>query len=282
MRIDNSNAESRQQSITRFYERLRHKNRAINAWDYERLVLEAFPQVHMVKCFSSTSSARVGPAPGHVLLVVVPKVYAGESVYSQGYQINSVELKQIADYVKTIMPPNIKLEVRNPVYESIQIRCAVTFTKKINSGEFVKQLNREICDFISPWSDKGYGVKFGWTIRKKDVESYILKLPYVADICRFSIINIIQCESKPKKYLLVDSAAPRIDRAVSNDQQQILDDIFSTVAWSLAIPVAQHYIEVVENEDSTLQRKAEPVGINNISIGKTFIISKGRNSDAIA
>ena len=35
---ENQNSESREQAITRFYERLRHKNRAIPICDYERLV----------------------------------------------------------------------------------------------------------------------------------------------------------------------------------------------------------------------------------------------------
>ncbi|MEO7999842.1 MAG: hypothetical protein ABI852_20480, partial [Gemmatimonadaceae bacterium] len=35
---------------TRASERLRHKDRCITAWDYERVVLEMFPGVHRVKC----------------------------------------------------------------------------------------------------------------------------------------------------------------------------------------------------------------------------------------
>ena len=39
---------------TRVSERLRHKDRAINLWDYERLILEAFPQIYKAKCLKHT------------------------------------------------------------------------------------------------------------------------------------------------------------------------------------------------------------------------------------
>ena len=45
---------SREETDDDFYrrvsERLRHKNRCITSWDYERVILEAFPKVHKVKC----------------------------------------------------------------------------------------------------------------------------------------------------------------------------------------------------------------------------------------
>ena len=44
-------AEDRQSLLTRPSARLRHKQRAASPWDYERLVLEAFPHVFKVKCF---------------------------------------------------------------------------------------------------------------------------------------------------------------------------------------------------------------------------------------
>jgi hypothetical protein len=47
-------AEQSQAFFTRISERLRHKNRAITLWDYERLILEAFPQVYKVKCLNHT------------------------------------------------------------------------------------------------------------------------------------------------------------------------------------------------------------------------------------
>ena len=50
-------AESQQQFKTRIGERLRHKNRAVTAWDYERLILERFSEIFKVKCFANMVAA---------------------------------------------------------------------------------------------------------------------------------------------------------------------------------------------------------------------------------
>ncbi len=62
--------EDRRSLDIRLGERLRHKDRAILAWDYERLVLERFPEVWKVQALARNTVH--GNAPGDVLVVVVP------------------------------------------------------------------------------------------------------------------------------------------------------------------------------------------------------------------
>ena len=45
---------------------------AITPWDYERLVLEQFPQIHRVKCIRNTDQNGT-ILPGYLTLVVIPK-----------------------------------------------------------------------------------------------------------------------------------------------------------------------------------------------------------------
>src|SRR6202000_1570275 len=62
---------------TRMSERLRHKDRAITLWDYERLLLEAFPGIYQARCLNHTlydpTTCGAGSyhelAPGHVTVV---------------------------------------------------------------------------------------------------------------------------------------------------------------------------------------------------------------------
>ena len=65
--------ESSKAFYTRVSERLRHKDRAITLWDYERLILEAFPEVHKVKCLNHTcyDKGNIYDAPGHVTVVTI-------------------------------------------------------------------------------------------------------------------------------------------------------------------------------------------------------------------
>src|SRR3546814_514278 len=54
-------------------ERLRHKQRAVAPWDYERLVLEAFQSIYKVKCVSHAEAGNE-LSPGHVMVIPVPNL----------------------------------------------------------------------------------------------------------------------------------------------------------------------------------------------------------------
>ena len=57
----------------RVSERLRHKNRPITIWDFERIVLEEFPSVYKLKCLNHTRMNEYysEQAPGNVSLIVI-------------------------------------------------------------------------------------------------------------------------------------------------------------------------------------------------------------------
>jgi len=52
--FDGKHQEIGKEFYTRVSERLRHKGRAISAWDYEHLVLDRFPSIYKVKCITHT------------------------------------------------------------------------------------------------------------------------------------------------------------------------------------------------------------------------------------
>ncbi|PZF73386.1 hypothetical protein [Taibaiella soli] len=52
--FDGKHTEVGKEFYTRVSERLRHKGRAITAWDYEHLVLDRFPGIYKVKCLTHT------------------------------------------------------------------------------------------------------------------------------------------------------------------------------------------------------------------------------------
>ncbi len=64
-------AEDDSNYFVRVSERLRHKNRAVTIFDYERIVLEQFPEVYKVRCINHTDSESEY-APGKVRVVVIP------------------------------------------------------------------------------------------------------------------------------------------------------------------------------------------------------------------
>ena len=256
-------AETEAHLRRRISERLRHKNRASTPWDYERLVLEEFASVAKVKCFPNMVSSNVRPAPGQVLVVVVPQVDGRAAVGCQRAMLGSIELERIRAFLQGLASSFVRFEVRNPVYEQVQVRCTVKFVGGVSDGVYINRLNKAISDYICPWQQQGYKARFGWNIRQKEIESYIRDLDYVDFVTNFSMLHI--SVDGTEHYSLFDSAA----RQVSNDAQ-----IRPHYPWSLVMPAKRHYIETIQSAHSI---KAELTGVNELEIGGTFIISGSKD-----
>jgi len=251
-------AESDDHFTTRLAERLRHKRRASNSWDYERLVLAKFPNVAKVKCLPNLSSQ--GPSkPGQVMVVVVPHVNGEQVAPTSRARLSPVELNRIGDFLQRHSSPFVQIEVRNPVYEQIQIRCSVKFNNEAGGAALAKQLDIDVSEYLSPWKARGYRSRFGWSIRQKDVESFIRELDYVEYVTNFSMLHITA--DNQQNYRLGDTAR----------HQGRGDGIIEPrLPWSLAIPANHHAIETI-TVAHTIQ--AEITGIDELEIGNTFIIS---------
>ncbi|MEN8178873.1 MAG: hypothetical protein ABFS39_09645 [Pseudomonadota bacterium] len=251
--------ESKGELIIRLSERLRHKNRALTTWDYEHLILERFPEVAKVKCFSHMTSTCKAPKPGHVLIAVVPHAHRSVEPGCEKLMLSSVQLSRIRTFVQGIAAPFVEIEVRNPVYEQIQVRCTVKFIGGFNSGFYINRLDREISNFICPWLGTGYKARFGWSIRQKDIESHLRELDYVDFVTNFSMLHITQ--DGERHFSLGDTAG---------EQNNAKVQIGPKHPWSLAVPARHHFIETMTSARTI---KAEVTGIDELEIGHTFIIN---------
>ncbi|WP_447985974.1 hypothetical protein [Nitrospira sp. Nam74] len=267
-------AESRTQLNTRLSERLRHKYRASTPWDYERLILGEFPGLFKVKCFPHTMFGKAEPHPGHVLIVVVPYVKAGERSNDFRAMVNAHELNRIHTFIHNLAAPCVEIEVRNPVYEQIQIRCTVKFTTDLSSGLSLERLNGAINDYLSPWHELGCKARFGWCIRREDIESYLRGLDYVDAVTNLSMLHIT--EDDQDRFSLEDTAAmterrPRTDHSdsASLSAHGASEEIRPKYPWSLAIPIRTHFIQTMDRRQ-TIQAKR--TGLNELEIGTTLII----------
>jgi len=251
--------ESESARKVRISERLRHKNRALLPWDYEQLVLEQFPGIYKVKCFNSVSSKDTKIRPGHVLIVVVPNSETDASKSCAHSMINVQQLEQIRVYVKNMCSEFVNIEVRNPVYEHVQVRCTVKFVDAISEGVNISRLNRQISDYMCPWKQTGYKARFGWSIRQQDIESCIRSLGYIEYVTNFSMLHITV--DNDGRYRLFDTA---------RDEQDNEAVIRPRYPWSLALPAEKHFIESIQSARSI---NAEVTGVDELAVGSTFIIS---------
>ena len=249
----------------RVSERLRHKNRALMPRDYEQLALERFPELEKVKCFNSLCWSDETVRPGQVLVAVVPRVDGNDHESCRRQRVDARKLDEIRTYLLERSPPFIGLEVINPTYEQIQVRCKARFTDALSEAVNLVRLNQQISDYLCPWTKPGYEARFGWKIRQRDIESYILGLGYIDLITDFSMLHITV--DKNQKYRLFDSASD------NPNHEAVIEPHYP---WSLAIPMRQHYLETTREARSI---EAQVTGVDELEIGATFIIGNGKHGE---
>jgi hypothetical protein len=264
--FDGKAAENALQFRTRASERLRHKNRALTASDYEQLILEQFPQVCKVKCFPNLvqeDDPERWVQPGHILIVAIPFLNQGGHVNLKP-TLSGHLVKEIEDYVRGYASPDAVIRVSNPVYEEIQVRCTVKLKSTLNTGRASEQINQALCSYLSPWNPQGVHQHFGWTVRQHDVESFLLDLPEIDKVSGVSLLQIAPW-GQP-----LDRLYRLRDNAIEND---VLKKVIKpSYPWSIAVPMNQHRIKLSNETDS----EPSPIGINELRVGSTFIIPQKR------
>lgn len=255
--------ESKNEFYTRTSERLRHKNRAISAWDYERLVLEKFPNIHQAKCVTHVGNEEFVKA-GTVLMIVVPKIDKNSRSYYLP-MVNFTVLTAIKEYLEQLSSPFINIVVRNPIYERVKISAGVRFTKGKNNGTFLKKLNQDIVEFMCPWMlGQERELALGGTLVKDVILSFIEKRPYVNFITKFSAVQVF-----PEDGIGFDVD----DTAIHATNSPIIK---ATKPWSILIPFETNPIYFLEEETFQVPDKAS---ISSMIIDGDFVMTEEKERD---
>ncbi len=130
-------------------ERLRHKDRGLLGWDYERLVLERFPAVWKVQTLPARDAR--GPAPGSTLVVVVPGANNIDVMDPTAPVASADMLGRIGAALETAISPFVDLHVTNPLYVRITVTATVQFTTEEDPGTCIRRLDQELTQYLSPW-----------------------------------------------------------------------------------------------------------------------------------
>jgi len=166
-------------------ERLRHRNRAITIWDYERLVLDAFPSVHRVKGIPHSRSGS-WMAPGHVLVVVVPDLRNRNATDPLRPKVDADTIARIAEFLRYRNPGQAGIEVKNPAYQRLQIDCRVKFRAGYEFNVYRRETIQALVRALSPWAfDSDAPLLFGGRVHASTLLSFIEALPYVDYVTDF-------------------------------------------------------------------------------------------------
>jgi hypothetical protein len=183
--------ETDAQFYLRSSERLRHKHRAVTIWDYEHLVLQAFPEIYRVKCLNHTKNNNNADdnefAPGYTVVVPIPDI-SKQGNRNPLRPLTSLDtLTAIENYLRKITSGFVRLQVRNPLFEEVIINCAVKFMG--DNGEYYKDLLlSDLQQFMSPWAyNPKSQLEFGGKINKSTLISFLEGRSYIDYLKEFKM-----------------------------------------------------------------------------------------------
>ena len=237
---DEQSVEDKKRKLLRVSEFVSHRNRAITARDYERMTLQAFPEIRKVKCFFDA-------AVNKVCLAVIPEYIEGKD-YSLPTAAPELLLR-VEDFFNSHTSAfNTVVDAIHPIYEKITIRCNVTlsWTNYSEAGSRAV-LTRVVNHLIAPWRRQNDSPVFGYSFTVQDIYNRIKSLKQVVEVNQLSILHISQAKDGNfivKEYIKAD------------------ETVSPSLPHAILIPASEHLFVSDQKR----------FGINEQEVGKNFVI----------
>ena len=253
-------AEGSSAFATRISERLRHKDRAIALWDYERLVLEAFPSIHRARCLNHTryepNAAGTGIyrelAPGHVTVVTIPEQQPDDRRDPLRPFTSLGVLSRIEAFLAVRLPCFVTLHVRNPQFEEVFVDFRVRLRDGYDETFHVSLLRTEITRFLSPWAFTGAASPtFTGRVYKSVLIDFVEERPYVDYVTDFRLFH---------RYLAHDDAGDLVE-VVSPDADSVTGSC--AVSILVSVPPAEHVVTVIHLDEEQLTAQDCPCEVRS-------------------
>ena len=179
----------------RVSEHLKHKGRALMINDYEKIVLEDFPEIYKVKCISHTMGLSaityqkdLEVAPGFVVVTVIPdltKLLSGSQLEPK---VPVSILEKIGNLLRKKTSPFAKIKVMNPRYEYVDVDITIRLYRGKSTDFYKRKLKEDITNLLAPWflgdSEK---IAFGQSVLFSDIVGFVEQLDYVDFITKLEL-----------------------------------------------------------------------------------------------
>lgn len=171
--------ETKDEFYCRVSEKLHHKGKAWSCWDYERILLEKFPQLAAVKCIPCSSDEN--SYSGTVKIVVFPNVSLIPQDYIFRPQIDAFTQTEIENFLPTISSPFVEFAISCPEYKNVKITSSIVLKQGYNDlAYYAEVIKEELINYLTPWLNNPMNVSFeSINPEKQDVMFFLEKLEYV-------------------------------------------------------------------------------------------------------
>ncbi len=253
----NNLLENEESFYNRVSEQLRHKNRAVSNWDVERIVLDKFKNIEKARVYGRNSHPRELVKGSSLQIVLIPKNNIDDGMWKRNNRVDYHTLKEVKEYVSQMVSPYVKVEVSNPVYEQLKVRCSVKFNDYQKRGSLRNVLNNELVSYLSPDIENSFIEKgFDEEISKNEILNFIENRPYVEFVTQFSVLQLVEVQGE---YRIIDTA-------IIED----INELHTISAYAILTSAPQHHIEVIQDE---IPLPPGISGVGDLSIESDFVIS---------
>ena len=238
------------QFAIRAAERLAHRGRALNALDAERLVLDAFPRLVLVRaCRDGGDDGQ----PVGIRLVAVPQPDSPTLLQPRPDRKLQADIQR---YLAPLLPPDVPLMVVAPQYREFRLHCHLVLHADVDAGSALEAINAALLQFLSPW-------------RSRAVPGQSL---YLSEISHFLAAHsaIRAVVALGSQYLAadgrwIDNPKPWLDtgRLLLGNERSTT---FSLPPADLLVPVLRHVFQQLGDADALYQ------GIGVMEIGFDFLL----------
>ena len=258
----------------RVSERLRHKKRAVNLWDYEHLVLEAFPSIYKVKCLPHTGRT-IEPTPGSVTLLVIPDLRKRNKINPFEPKVSAVVRNQISDYIGSLKSACSKIYVDNPKYEQVLVEMSVGLLPGFDGNYYGRLLNEELKRFLSPWAyEEGQDIVFGGKIFKSSILSFVEQRYYVDYVTGFKLFHLQRGPGIGDMRIRDNVVESNQDFIVRPDSigEEMDFEILASSPRSILVTAQNHNIKVVNPGEFICPEAGAATGIGAMIIEVDFFV----------
>lgn len=235
---------------TRVSERLRHKQRALTAWDYERLVLARFPEIYKVKCVPASLS-QDPDTPGTVRLIVIPDIRNKRPFDPFEPKASADTLTNIEEFLADKVPSWATLSVGNPHYVAVKVRLAVRFSVAGDENYYKQVLNDELNRYLSPWAyEQGADIVIGGRIYANSIVDFVDRRPYIDFVANIELFRsddgenfariLLPAPGDPQGYFI---EADRSDAILVAARQHEID-VISDTGYSVQLLIGIDYMKL--------------------------------------
>ncbi|MCS5691142.1 hypothetical protein NZK33_03970 [Cyanobium sp. FGCU-6] len=212
--------ESVVQLDRRVSEGLRHRGRALAAWDYERLVLEEFgSRIHKVK-------AIAGPGDGLVKVIVIPDLRGALPADALAPKAPANLLEAIRRFLQARAPEAATVKVHNAVFLPVRIRLGVRFREGQEERFSRQRLEGDLVRFLSPWAyDEGAEIRIGNTLYATSIVDFADRLDYVDYVAQIKLflLDLNGNPTQEKEGIAASIQAPGPDTVLVSSRQHRID-----------------------------------------------------------